>query len=273
MTARRCIGALAALAGAAALAATPNAHATDPAATPSIAIIIDDLGYRAALDARILELPPEIAVAVLPNAPNTRRVAEAAARQSRDVLVHLPMQAQGPGGLTDYAPVALHDNVTRDELERVVAHALAAVPEARGINNHMGSLLTRQHEPMRWLMQTLACRRDLFFIDSYTTAESVAHRMAREAHVPTARRDVFLDDRRDEAAIRAQFRRLVRLAHERGAALAIGHPQPETLAVLESELALLEQHGVTLVPATALLEGASVPEHPATVLAGTRTAP
>ncbi|MEO0347195.1 MAG: divergent polysaccharide deacetylase family protein [Pseudomonadota bacterium] len=273
MTALRCIGALATVAGAAALAAAPTADAAEQDSTPSIAIIIDDLGYRAALDARILELPPEIAVAVLPNAPNTRRVAETAARQSRDVLVHLPMQALGPGGLAHYAPVALRADVTRDELERVVAHALAAVPEARGINNHMGSLLTRQHEPMRWLMQTLACHRDLYFIDSYTTAESVAHRMAQEALVPTARRDVFLDDSHDEADIRAQFKRLVRLAHERGAALAIGHPQPETLAVLESELALLEQHGVELVPATALLEGVSAPERAATVLAGTRTAP
>ena len=273
MTARPCIGALAALAGAAALAATPSVSATEGNATPSIAIIIDDLGYRAALDARILELPPEIAVAVLPNAPNTRRVAKAAARQSRDVLVHLPMQAMGPGGLADYAPVALHADVTREELERVVASALAAVPEARGVNNHMGSLLTRQHEPMRWLMQTLACHRDLYFIDSYTTAESVAHRMAQEAHVPTARRDVFLDDSHDEAAIRAQFKRLVRLAHERGSALAIGHPQPETLAVLEAELAQLEQYGVTLVPATALLDGATGARRPANMLAGTRTAP
>ncbi|MEM1438299.1 MAG: divergent polysaccharide deacetylase family protein [Pseudomonadota bacterium] len=267
------MGALATLAGAAALAVTPTAQASDLGATPRIAIIIDDLGYRAALDARILELPAEVAVAVLPNAPNTRHVAETAARQARDVLVHLPMQALGPDGLADYAPVALRADVTRDELERVVAHALAAVPEARGINNHMGSLLTRQHKPMRWLMQTLACHRDLYFIDSFTTAESVAHQMAQEAHVPTARRDVFLDDSHDEAEIRAQFKRLVRLAHERGAALAIGHPQPETLAVLESELALLEQHGVTLVPATALLEGASAGEPPATVLAGTRAVP
>lgn len=273
MTASRCIGALAALAGAAALAAVPAAQAAEAAALPRIAIIIDDLGYRAALDARILKLPLEVAVAVLPNAPNTRRVAETAARQARDVLVHLPMQALGRGGLADYAPVALHDDLTRAELERVVANALAAVPEARGINNHMGSLLTRQHEPMRWLMQTLACHRDLYFIDSYTTADSVAHRMAQEAHVPTARRDVFLDDSHDEADIRAQFRRLVHMAHQRGHALAIGHPQPETLAVLESELALLEQHGVTLVPATALLEGVTASERPATVLAGTHTAP
>ena len=77
---------------------------------------------------------------------------------------------------------------------------------------------------------------------------------ARRQFVPTARRDVFLDDAPDAESIRAQFRRLVAIAHERGQALAIGHPQPGTLEVLEQELAALDAHGVTLVPATALLD-------------------
>lgn len=246
----------------------------DPNTTPRIAIIIDDLGYRATLDQRALALPAEVAVSVLPTAPLTQRIAAAAAAQDRDILVHLPMQSLGGRpAMTDYAPFVLHGETTRAELEQVVAEALAAVPQARGINNHMGSLVTQQPERMRWLMQWLACHRDLYFIDSFTTADSVAHAVAREQHVPTARRDVFLDDHHDVESVRLQFRRLVRLAHERGQALAIGHPRPETFEVLEQELAALDAHGVMLVPATDLLEGSGARDAALLTVAGARSAP
>ena len=252
----------------AAFAAYSAAHA-EP--RPRIAIIIDDIGYRAALDARALELPQPVAIAVLPGSPHARRMAATAAAQSRDVLVHLPMQPlERPDALDGYAPVALRLSTTADELHAIVAGALAAVPEARGINNHMGSLLTQQPAHMRWLMQTLACRRNMFFIDSYTTPDSVAMAEARRQFVPTARRDVFLDDAPDAASVRAQFHRLVAMAHRRGQALAIGHPQPETLAVLEQELAALDAHGVTLVPATALLDAPAPDLDVATTAAGDR---
>ena len=259
--------ALAVLAVAAGMAARGNTP-------PRIAIIIDDVGYRAALDARALELPVAVGIAVLPDAPHARRVAEAAAMQSRDVLVHLPMQSLGGASeMPDYGSVKLSIDTTRADVERVVAEALAAVPQAIGINNHMGSRVTREPGHMRWLMQTIACYRDLFFIDSFTTHESVAFETARRQLVPAARRDVFLDDARDAESVRAQFRRLVRLAHERGQALAIGHPQPDTLAVLEQELADLEQYGVTLVPATALLERAPRDLDNTMTTAGTAAAP
>lgn len=254
-----------------AVAAGVAAHGNTP---PRIAIIIDDVGHRAALDARALELPVAVGIAVLPDSPHARRIAQAAAEQSRDVLVHLPMQSLGGAAtMPDYGPVKLSIDTTRADVERVVAEALAAVPQARGINNHMGSLVTREPGHMRWLMQTLACYRDLFFIDSMTTHESVAFEAARRQLIPTARRDVFLDDARDPDSVRAQFRRLVRLAHERGQALAIGHPQPDTLAVLEQELADLEQYGVTLVPATALLQRAQPDLDRAGTAAGVGTAP
>src|SRR5690606_23829095 len=108
---------------------------------------------------------------------------------------------------------------------------LAAVPHVRGVNNHMGSLITRHPGHMTWLMQDLA-RDGLFFVDSYTHPQSVALEMAREGGVPAARRDVFLDHVAEPEAIAHQFRRLLARARSDGHAIGIGHPYPATLAFL-----------------------------------------
>src|SRR5690606_32302890 len=116
---------------------------------------------------------------------------------------------------------------------------LASVPHARGVNNHMGSLITRHPGHMTWLMQSLA-RDGLFFVDSYTHPQSVALEMAREGGIPTARRDVFLDHVPEPEAIAFQFRRLVSRAKRNGQAIGIGHPSPETLEFLQAALPVLQ---------------------------------
>jgi polysaccharide deacetylase 2 family uncharacterized protein YibQ len=216
-----------------------------------VALVIDDLGNRWKQDLDALDLPGVMTISILPHTPHARRLARMAHRRDKEVLLHVPMeslgrQRMGPGGLTQA--------MGRDELVRTVARGLAAVPYARGVSNHMGSLLTQRPQSMRWLMQTLREAGDLFFVDTRTIASSVAYEMARGAGLPAVERDVFLDHDRSLSRIVAELDRLVRVAKLKGAALGIGHPHPETLAVLRRELPHLEQRGVRLVPVSALVE-------------------
>jgi len=217
---------------------------TLPAAWPVISIIIDDVGHQAATGQRAVELPGAIACAFLPYAPHTRRLALLAHSFNKEILLHAPMEAESRGVL-DRGALTLH--MTQQEFVRTLQEDLKAVPHVQGINNHMGSLLTRHPGHMLWLMQEISRHGDLFFVDSRTTTKSVALRVALEAGVPSLQRDVFLDNERDAAAIEQQFNRLLEVARVRGAALAIGHAYPETLEVLERMLPRLAEHGVRLV--------------------------
>lgn len=218
---------------------------------PQVAIIIDDLGNRGVLDRRAVALPGPVAMSVLPHTPHARQIAERANAAGKEVLVHLPMQRLDeltPG------PEVLSLASTRTVLERLLDGALASVPHASGVNNHMGSLITRHPGHMGWLMSALARRGGLFFVDSRTTSRTVAAMMAREKGVPVLSRDVFLDDDRDPAAIAAAFDRLEATARRKGRAVAIGHPYPATLALLEERLPRLPEAGFELVKLSTLLQ-------------------
>lgn len=215
-----------------------------------IAIIIDDLGNSLPLGDQALALPGALTFSVLPQRPYSRRIAEAAHASGREVMLHLPMQAGDGRAL---GPAGLRCDMDRAEFARTLDESLDAVPHVAGVNNHMGSLLTRQPWAMRWLMQDLARRPALYFIDSRTDVRTVAREHAHAAGLANAARDVFLDNQADTRAIRAQLERLVAIARRRGSAIGIGHPYPETLAVLAEELPRLADIGIQLVPASRLV--------------------
>lgn len=216
---------------------------------PVIAIIIDDLGNNAK-DERAVNLPGAIACAFLPYAPYTKTLAGKAHSQNKEVILHAPMEAQhgnalGPGSLT------LH--MTEAEFISTLQNDLAAVPHVQGINNHMGSLLTRHPGHMLWLMQEMNRHGGLFFVDSRTTLGSVAQSVATENSVPNLERDIFLDAKPGAVFVEQQFARLIKIARARGTALAIGHPYPATIKVLKQRLQQLDNLGVDLVPVSTLI--------------------
>jgi polysaccharide deacetylase 2 family uncharacterized protein YibQ len=208
-----------------------------------IAIVIDDLGNLYAESMRVLELPGPVSVAILPHTPHSKTIARIAHNLGRDVLVHMPMQAHsnkslGPGGLLA--------SMDRQELTDKVRAALRAVPHAQGLSNHMGSFLTEQPKSMAWLMHTLKQEQKHFF-DSRTTALTQAAHSAQAINLPHTSRDVFLDNVLSEKVIGQQFDLLIEKAHQNGTAVAIGHPNPLTLKILEARLPRLKKHGVRLV--------------------------
>lgn len=222
---------------------------TRPSAQAKLAIIIDDIGYSAELGKRSLALPGAFTYAMLPMAPHSSRLASQGAQKGKEIILHTPMS--NTRGLP-LDPGALLETMTRAEFFQVLEANLSAIPEARGLNNHMGSLLTQKTKSMGWLMEFLQ-EQGLYFIDSRTSAKSRAIETAQLYQVPNRPRDVFLDHSRDPAQITRQIDRAIRLARDRGQALAIGHPYPETLALLEQLAPRLEAAQVRLVPASELL--------------------
>ncbi|MEJ2060057.1 MAG: divergent polysaccharide deacetylase family protein [Gammaproteobacteria bacterium] len=223
----------------------------EPARHPLIAIIIDDLGYNLAAGQASLALPGALTVSVLPDTPFARRLADEAHARDKEVMLHLPMESDddrrlGPDGLTL--------DMDETQMKRTVQKALADIPYVRGVNNHMGSLLTQHPGDMAWVMQVLQQHGGLYFIDSRTTPRTVAEQVAAEHGLPHAARNVFLDAKPgDPAYVAHQFDTLIQIARARGYAIAIGHPHPATLMVLRERLRNLASDGVTLVHASQLI--------------------
>ena len=218
---------------------------------PRIAIIIDDLGYHLANGKRAIELPGTVSFSFLPGAPRARYLADRAHAAGREVLLHLPLQAYSTDDVAE--PSEINLDMSQVSVELAFSEALAAVPHVVGINSHRGSLLTRHPGHMTWLMQEIAKREALFFIDSYTTHHSVALQIAVESGVEATRRDVFLDPDRSPETVAREFERMKELARERGHVVAIGHPYPATLELLERELPRLIDEGFELVNASEMV--------------------
>jgi polysaccharide deacetylase 2 family uncharacterized protein YibQ len=217
---------------------------------PRLAIVIDDLGGDAAQANAIFRLSYPLTLSVLPYLAHSGNIAEQAHSRGYHVMLHLPI-ASTAGKKEE--PIELHPGMNSDVVGRTFAGMLGSVPYAAGVNNHEGSLGTSDRALMDELMPQLR-QRNLFFIDSRTTAASVAETAAHDAGVPTASRNVFLDDEQRVAPIRKQFELAIRSAKEKGSAVAIGHPHPETLRVLAEMLPEAQHQGVTLVYASDLVQ-------------------
>ncbi len=213
--------------------------------SPRIAIIIDDLGYHLANGKRAIELPGTITYSFLPGSPRAQLLADRAHAAGKEVLLHLPLQAYSADQSVE--PSEINFNMSQAGVELAFSQALDAVPHVVGINSHRGSLLTRHPGHMMWLMQEIAKREQLFFVDSFTTHHSVAMQIAEESGVDATKRDVFLDPDRSPETVAREFERMKEFARRRGQVVAIGHPYPSTLELLERELPRLIEEGFELV--------------------------
>jgi polysaccharide deacetylase 2 family uncharacterized protein YibQ len=222
---------------------------TAVAKNAQVAIIIDDIGYRQS-DAAALTLPGAITFAILPHTPYGKTLALKAYSKNNDVILHIPMEAEndkklGPGALT----IEMNEQSIRHELSL----AFAEIPFAIGINNHMGSKLTKLYTPMMWTMRFLK-ERDLIFIDSVTTNKTKAERIALQLGVPTAHRQIFLDNELTREYIDQQFMQLIDHAQRFNSVVAIAHPHPETIVALNRLIPLLAELNIDLVPISTLID-------------------
>lgn len=222
-----------------------------PYDAPRIAIIIDDLGNQLNDGKQVVQLPGAVTVSIIPYTPFAKRLALLAHSQQKEIMLHLPMESMderylGKGGLSE--------NMDETQFVQTLYETLDAIPDIRGVNNHMGSRLTADATKMGWVMAGLLRHGELYFVDSRTTSQSQAETVAREYGLEHARRDVFLDDDKDPAQMKKQWTYLLRLARRRGSAVAIGHPYPETIKFLRQELPSLAKQGIDLIPVSELIQ-------------------
>ena len=216
--------------------------------TGKIAIIIDDVGYNIQ-DKKLLTLPPNITFAILPFTPFSQEIANQAEQQDRNILLHLPMQAHANNHLLGAG--ALTNDMSKQQVQDKLNTAFNELPTAIGVNNHMGSELTEQITVMDWVMEALS-KRGLFFVDSRTSAESIAEKSAVKAGLPALRRHIFLDNIKTKEAMNKQFQQAIKHSQESDYTIIIAHPYPETLHYLTERLNNKDKE-FQLIPLTELI--------------------
>ncbi len=222
-----------------------------PGGLPRVAIIIDDFGYDIDIARKFSELNAEITFAILPYSPQGKKIAQIAKAKNLEIMLHLPLEPSeyprvnpGPGVLlSSMSPDALIEQLTKD---------LDFIPHIRGVNNHMGSEITTISTKMYQIFSILK-KRDLFFVDSKTSSDSLCKPSARLLKLPFGERDVFLDHAVDSDSIRKQIRTLLRIAQRQGEAIGIGHPHKTTYQVLREKLPEIKAE-VQLVKASSIVE-------------------
>lgn len=235
-----------------------NGQPTKARSPSRIVIIIDDLGYNLKHGQLATKLPGAVTLAVLPHSPHGRALAELAYQQGKQVMLHAPMSNLSGRPLDKGALIGTMDRRT---FMSVLREDLRSLPHVSGVNNHMGSLLTQEKRPMQWLMGELKSRR-LYFVDSRTSAASVARTVARERGVASLERDFFLDNNRDCRLIARQFARFMAQARRLGQSVAIAHPHRETLSFLAAAIPMLQRANIQLVSASQLMEPTIPPRPP-----------
>jgi polysaccharide deacetylase 2 family uncharacterized protein YibQ len=215
---------------------------------PTIAIVIDDMGNHFDNGARLINLPYPITLSFLPERRHTQTLIDMAKSKNKEIMLHSPMQNSlgirlGKGGLTE--------DMSEMQIKQTLRKSFISVPYMVGLNNHMGSVLTTQNKIMSWVMEVVQ-QHPFFFLDSRTSASSVAARVALEHKVPTLTRDVFLDHFQTRKFVQKQFIKLVEIAKEKGTAIAIAHPHSVTVDYLSWALTKLDEKGISIASASAI---------------------
>ncbi len=217
-----------------------------------IALVIDDIGYQEGLAAQLHGLGIPLSAAVIPDSPYAESEARLLRQYGLETLIHLPMAARNNQNNYQRGQMVFADSSSA-EMGEILARARRRLPHAVGLNNHMGSLITARRDIMERFFEVFR-REPLFFVDSRTTADSVAYDLARSMGIPSLYRDVFIDDQVSYENSRQQLQRLILIARQNGRALAIGHPHPSTLKAVRDALPEFEAAGIKPVFASALLE-------------------
>lgn len=188
------------------------------------AIVIDDFGNQMQGTQEMLDLPIPFTVAVMPFLPTTKEDAELAHSRGKDVIIHMPMEPV-KGKKSWLGPGAITVDLTDEEVRKRVEAAVDEVPYAVGMNNHMGSKVTADKRIMRIILQV--CKeRQLYFLDSRTTGQSVIGELAAELGVPTAANGLFFDDQYTMEHIMKQAELFKKKLDKHGTLIAIGHVGP-----------------------------------------------
>ena len=215
-----------------------------------VAIIIDDIGYDRKMANGFLALKIPLTFSVLPMGPFNHSIIDKALANEVEIMLHQPMEPDNYPSVNP-GPGALLTAMAPDELIAQLNANLDRLPNVKGVNNHMGSKLTASSEQIRQVFTVLKTR-ELFFVDSRTTAQTQCRPSAELFQLPFAERDVFIDHEQTPDFVRQQINLLIKRAKRQGYAIGIAHPHPVTLQVLTDMLPTLKA-AVALTYASAVV--------------------
>jgi polysaccharide deacetylase 2 family uncharacterized protein YibQ len=215
-----------------------------------VAICVDDFGFfNNTLVRGFLELDIPLTISVIPGLKYSTRICAEAAEAGKDILCHLPMEAEKEGWDSGEIPL-IRVSMKPAEIEKDVSKALDTTPGAVGMNNHMGSKATADRAVMQAVLRV--CRgRGIFFFDSVTTPHSVVRAVAKELGVPAASNDMLVDG--GDGDTRENMRKLLSIAARRGSAIGIVHVKPQTLEDLRWMIDEARKEGIDFTTISQLI--------------------
>ena len=234
-----------------------SSSAASVSARGKLVLVVDDLGNQRHSGRAVIDSPWITTVAIMPGRPYTRELAQYAFEQGKEIIIHMPMSNE-----TDFPLGALGLNRADGEVTLVqnLHAALADVPHAVGLSNHMGSRLTQDREAMSWVMAILK-QFGLYFFDSRTVSTTIAHEVAAQYQLPWAMRNIFLDHYQTDVFIAEQWRLALARARQGETVTVICHPYPETLRFLHN-LTLNPEDLALLAPLSQVLNYDRIEQRP-----------
>jgi len=216
------------------------------------ALIIDDMGYSMENIEDICLMRKDLTIAILPFSPLAEETAEFARKNGIEIILHLPLESMNNTYDNEHTEGLINSRMSQEEIIDILDSNLKQIPFISGVNTHMGSKVTKDKMLMGIILENIK-ERDLYFVDSRTTADSVAYEVAQKMNIPSAYRHIFLDSEIEPEYIKNQLIKLFKTAEKNGKALGICHPFPETMKVLKENIHKAEKYNVSLVFASKIV--------------------
>lgn len=227
----------------------PASATSVPEKTALLAVVIDDFGYGGEGEVEMLALSIPFTGAVLPFSQEAQPIAQRLEEAGKEVFIHMPMEATsghpewvGSGGI--------FRSMSQEEIQATLNNAFTILPNATGMNNHMGSAILENEGALHTIFDALRAK-DMFFLDSKTTANSLGKEVAQAEDVVCLERDVFLDSTDSLEKVKQNLETAAEVALENGHCIAIGHVGPEGGKITATALADLapsfEERGIVFV--------------------------
>lgn len=186
-----------------------------------IVIVIDDAGLNVSNVKRYASLPFSVSIAVLPRLSHSKDCAYVVRSNGKELLLHQPMQAKNLN-MNPGAGAILPEMSTMEIAQTVKENLEEIGPKVKGMNNHEGSLISENEIKIGAVLE-VAMEKDIYFLDSRTTAQTKAPQAALERDMSIYERDVFIDDIVSREEMLKQIYRGLTIANKKGKVIMIGH--------------------------------------------------
>lgn len=217
---------------------------------PLIAIVIDDMGVDRGRSKRMWEnVPGPLTLSFMTYAEDLGAQTRLARTAGHELMLHMPLEPSSAA--VDPGPNVLRTSMNDAKLDELAQWGMNRFEGFVGVNNHMGSRFTEDRHAMRVVLEAVH-RHGVFFLDSRTTAKSVARTVGQDLGMAVLERNVFLDNDNDVEKVLHQLEQVERLARSHGSAIAIGHPRDATIEVLKTWIPEARARGLEIVPVSAL---------------------